>query len=177
MSCPHSVYSSHPGVAEDSLRPSFEDIGPERRKNMQAVRGRNSKPEILVRRLLHRLGYRFRLHASDLPGRPDIVFRGRRKLIEVRGCFWHRHSDAACRNSILPKTRRDWWHAKLSANVQRDARNLDALTRLGWEVLVVWECEVGQPDMTRRLSAFVGDPAAAMKGKRPAREIAFGRQQ
>lgn len=147
------------------MRPSFENVGPARRKNMQAVRCKNSKPEVLVRRLLHHLGYRFRLHAPDLPGRPDIVFRGRRKVIEVRGCFWHRHPSAACHNSILPRTRKDWWQAKLAANVQRDAKNLDALTWLGWEVLVVWECEVGRPDMAKRLSAFVGDPAAAVGGQ------------
>lgn len=131
-----------------------------RRRNMSAIRGSHTKPELVVRSLLHRLGYRFRLHRRDLPGRPDIVFLSRRKVVEVRGCFWHRHPDPACRNAVMPTTRREWWEAKLAANVARDARNLAALEDAGWAVLVLWECEVrdDRGDLSPRLQAFLGPP-------------------
>lgn len=137
-----------------------QDVLEARRRNMSAVRGKHTKPELLVRSLLHRMGYRYRLHGRDLPGRPDIVFPTRRKAIEVRGCFWHRHPDPACRNAVMPATRREWWQAKLDANVARDARNLAALEDAGWAVLVLWECEVrrDQGDLSRRLRAFLGPP-------------------
>lgn len=129
---------------------------------MRAVRGRDTAAELSVRRLLHGLGYRFRLHARDLPGRPDIVFRARRRIIEVRGCFWHRHPDATCRNAVLPATRREWWAEKLDANVARDARNLTALEAGGWQVLVLWECELSDSAaLVHRLAAFLGPPGAS----------------
>jgi len=95
-----------------------------------------------VRRLLHRLGYRYTLHRKDLPGRPDIVFSGRRKIVEVRGCFWHAHPDPACPKAGIPATRKEWWRDKLASNVSRDERNRAALEAAGWDVLVLWECEL-----------------------------------
>jgi DNA mismatch endonuclease Vsr len=123
------------------VRPEFDDVPPARRRNLRAVAAKDTAPELRVRRLLHRLGFRFRLHRRDLPGTPDIVLAGRRKIVEVRGCFWHRHPDPACRNAVLPKVRAEWWAAKLARNVARDDCNLAALREAGWSVLVLWECE------------------------------------
>lgn len=106
---------------------------------MARVGAKDTRPELAVRRLLHRLGYRYRLHRRDLPGRPDICFPGRRKAIFVHGCFWHRHD--GCRRTTTPKTRTSFWKAKFERNVARDRMNLSDLGRLGWEVMVVWECE------------------------------------
>jgi DNA mismatch endonuclease Vsr len=122
-------------------RPAFDDVAPARRRNLAAVAAKDTAPELRVRRLLHGMGYRFRLHRRDLPGTPDIVLAGRRAIVEVRGCFWHRHPDPSCRNAVLPRVRADWWAAKLARNVERDARNLAALREAGWAVLVLWECE------------------------------------
>jgi DNA mismatch endonuclease Vsr len=138
-------------------RPAFDDVPPARRRNLAAVAGKNTTPELRVRRLLFGMGYRFRLHRRDLPGTPDIVLSGRRKIVEVRGCFWHRHPDPACRNAVLPKVRADWWAAKLARNVERDAVNLAALQAAGWSVLVLWECEVRADALTAaRLRSFLG---------------------
>jgi DNA mismatch endonuclease (patch repair protein) len=109
---------------------------------MALIRNRDTKPEMIVRRLLHRLGYRYRLHRPDLPGKPDIVFGKRRKVIFIHGCFWHRHPDPTCRLARLPKTRLDFWGPKLSANADRDKRHEEALRQLGWNVMVVWECDL-----------------------------------
>lgn len=115
---------------------------------MAAIRGRDTKPEMLVRSWLHRNGLRFRLHGGDLPGRPDIVLPKRAAVVFVHGCFWHSHG---CSNSVVPKTRRDFWVEKLGANRTRDARSQRALKQLGWRVLVVWECELrAQPERTLR---------------------------
>ncbi|WP_211100257.1 DNA mismatch endonuclease Vsr [Azospirillum halopraeferens] len=133
------------------------DVPDTRRRNMAAVRSRDTKPEMMVRRLLHRLGYRYRLHPRDLPGRPDIVFPARRKAVEIRGCFWHAHP--GCRHATLPATRRDWWKAKLDGNAARDARNVAALEAMGWTVLVLWQCELADPAAVEtRLRAFLGPP-------------------
>jgi DNA mismatch endonuclease Vsr len=140
----------------ESPRPRFDDVSLARRRNLAAVAGKDTGPELRVRRLLHRLGYRFRLHRRDLPGTPDIVLAGRRKIVEVRGCFWHRHPDPACRNAILPKVRADWWSAKLARNVARDKQNLAALLAAGWSVLVLWECELKDENrLTERLRSFL----------------------
>jgi DNA mismatch endonuclease Vsr len=139
------------------IRPSFDDVPPGRRRNLAAVAGKDTTPELRVRRLLFRMGYRFRLHRRDLPGTPDIVLARRRKIIEVRGCFWHRHPDPTCRNAVLPKVRAEWWAAKLARNVTRDARNLAALHEVGWSVLVLWECEVrDEAALEARLRSFLG---------------------
>jgi DNA mismatch endonuclease Vsr len=142
-------------MPESLPRPLFDDVPAARRRNLAAVGAKDTAPEMAVRRLLHRMGHRFRLHRRDLPGTPDIVMPGRRRIIEVRGCFWHRHPDPACRNAVLPRTRADWWAAKLARTVERDAGNLAALEALGWSVLVLWECEVTRPDLESRLRSFL----------------------
>jgi DNA mismatch endonuclease (patch repair protein) len=121
---------------------------------MSLVRGKDTKPEMLVRRLVHAMGYRYRLHASDLPGHPDMVFPSRGKVIFVHGCFWHRHG--ACRNTRWPKSKLDFWRPKLQQNQRRDEINRRRLSRLGWRVLVVWECQLAKlPRLEARLSAFL----------------------
>jgi DNA mismatch endonuclease, patch repair protein len=112
----------------------------ERSARMALVRQKDTKPELVVRRLIHRLGYRYRLHRRDLPGIPDLVFPGRGKIILVHGCFWHRH--AGCPLARLPKSRLEFWLPKLTLNAERDARNVRTLQRLGWGVLTIWECQV-----------------------------------
>jgi DNA mismatch endonuclease (patch repair protein) len=111
---------------------------------MRRVATRGSKPEMIVRRALHALGYRFRLHRRDLPGSPDIVLPRRRTAIFVHGCFWHRH--AGCRRTTTPKTRAAFWQAKFDANVARDRRVIAALEEDGWRIEVVWECETLEPE-------------------------------
>lgn len=106
---------------------------------MASIRGKDTKPEMVVRRLLYEMGYRFRLHRRDLPGTPDIVFTGRRAVIFVHGCFWHHHE--GCRLAAVPATRRDFWEAKITANKARDRRAVAQLRRDGWRVAVVWECQ------------------------------------
>ncbi|KQU01844.1 endonuclease [Methylobacterium sp. Leaf469] len=126
---------------------------------MASVRSANTKPERIVRSVLHAMGYRYRLHRRDLPGRPDIVFPSRRKVIDVRGCFWHRHPDPACRNAVLPRTRTEFWSQKLGANVARDERNVRRLVELGWDTLVLWECQLSDPPaLEERLVGFLGPP-------------------
>jgi DNA mismatch endonuclease (patch repair protein) len=123
---------------------------------MSRIRGKDTKPELAVRRMLHAMGYRFRLHRKDLPGRPDIVFPGRRKVIFVHGCFWHGHE--GCRLAARPSTRADFWAAKIDGNRARDARNLASLRDAGWEAHVLWECGIeGHHDtLAARVSAFLG---------------------
>lgn len=134
----------------DTLSPAL------RSERMGRVRGRDTKPELVVRRLLHGMGYRYRLQAKDLPGRPDIVFRKRRRAIFVHGCFWHRHADPACRLARLPKSRLDFWLPKLEGNAKRDAANVERLEAMGWNVLVVWECELrDREQLGNRLRRFV----------------------
>lgn len=109
---------------------------------MAAISGQNTQPELALRRFLHALGYRFRLHRKDLPGKPDIVMPKLRTCIFVHGCFWHRHP--GCRYATTPKTRSEFWAAKFFRNVERDLENVHALEALGWKVMVVWECEIKQ---------------------------------
>lgn len=126
---------------------------------MARVKGKDTKPELRLRKLLHGMGYRFRLHRRDLPGTPDLVFPGRRAVIFMHGCFWHRHPDPDCRRSRLPKTRTDFWLPKLDANVARDAAAEAALRALGWRVLTVWECETmpaRRADLVASLTDFLG---------------------
>lgn len=119
-----------------------DTLTPARRSwNMAQVRARDTAPEMTVRRLAHALGYRFRLHRRDLPGKPDLVFPRWRLAMFVHGCFWHSHQDARCADARKPKSNRDYWLPKLEGNRARDARNAAALERLGWRVAVVWECE------------------------------------
>ena len=118
----------------------------QRSRLMSRVRGKDTKPEMLVRRLIHRMGYRYRLHAKELPGCPDLVFRPRRKAIFVHGCFWHRHE--GCPRNMIPTTRQDFWRRKLDGNVQRDRRTEAVLRENGWHVLVIWECDA-KGDLSR----------------------------
>ena len=120
---------------------------------MAAIRGKNTKPEIIVRRFLHRLGFRFRLHRRDLPGRPDIVLPKYRTVVEVRGCFWHRHE--GCPFAYMPKSNREFWEAKLNGIRERDRRNLRELARLGWRAIEVWECELGENGVLERLPGMI----------------------
>lgn len=122
---------------------------------MSKIRAKDTKPEMIVRRLLHAEGYRYRLHRRDLPGRPDIVFGTRRKAILVHGCFWHQHPDSTCLDGRKPKSNTDYWNSKLARNIQRDQKNLADLVARGWEVLVIWECEVNAPDLLDRLTSFL----------------------
>ncbi|MBB3318954.1 DNA mismatch endonuclease (patch repair protein) [Rhizobium sp. BK181] len=119
---------------------------PEHRSwTMSRVRGKDTAPEMRVRRLLHSLGYRYRLHAKDLPGKPDIVFRGRKKAVFIHGCFWHRHDDPTCKLARLPKSNLDFWVPKLERNVERDRIAYETLQGIGWHVFVVWECQLKNP--------------------------------
>jgi DNA mismatch endonuclease Vsr len=120
---------------------------------MSAIRAKNTAPEIEVRRLLWGMGYRYRLHVKGLPGEPDIVFHRRRKIIEIRGCFWHRHP--GCPRAAVPKTRRAFWTAKFASTIDRDFRNMAALEESGWKVMVLWECEVKQSGLSDRLRQFL----------------------
>lgn len=120
---------------------------------MSRVRGKDTRPEMLVRRLVHGAGYRYRLHVSGLPGRPDLVFSARKKVILIHGCFWHSHP--GCHNARLPKSRTEFWQSKLESNKARDTRNLNALAEAGWEVLVLWECELQSPDLMKRIRDFL----------------------
>ena len=121
---------------------------------MGQVKSKGMKPEMQVRRLLHRLGYRYRLHRTDLPGRPDLVFPARHKIVFVNGCFWHYHS--GCPRVRIPATNRDYWLAKLERNRARDERNLGLLEESGWAVTTVWECQLRDlATTTERLIAFL----------------------
>ncbi len=131
----------------------------ERSRNMARIRGADTGPEIVVRRLLYALGYRYRLHASELPGKPDIVFRSRRKVIFINGCFWHQHTSCK-RGRRVPKARRAYWLPKLRGNRRRDAVNLRRLKILGWSPLVIWECQLKNLDLVeRRLRAHLTEMA------------------
>ena len=128
----------------------------ERSALMGRIRGADTKPELFVRRTLHAMGYRFRTHVRELPGRPDLVFSKRQAVIFVHGCFWHRHG---CAKTYVPKTRETFWREKFAGNVSRDKRNQHLLTEAGWRVLIVWECEVESDDsLLHRTVAFLGPP-------------------
>jgi DNA mismatch endonuclease, patch repair protein len=121
---------------------------------MAAVHTKDTGPELALRRLVHRLGYRYRLHAPELPGRPDLVFRPRKKVIFVHGCFWHRH--ARCRYATTPKSRIVFWQAKFAANVARDQRNVSDLKKAGWRVLTIWQCQLKKPNnVAKRTNEFL----------------------
>ena len=137
------------------LDPVVDHVPPDRRSFiMSSVRTKDTKPELVLRKALHGLGYRFRLHRKDLPGSPDIVFPSRRKVILVHGCYWHGHG---CRWGKLPKTRLDYWQPKIEANRERDARNLSDLLSMGVTPLVVWQCELRElEDVIQRVVDFLG---------------------
>jgi DNA mismatch endonuclease, patch repair protein len=134
----------------DTLTPS------ERSQRMSRVRSKNTRAELIVRRMVHGMGFRYRLHDANLPGKPDIVFRKRKKVIFVHGCFWHRHPVSGCHLARLPKSRVDFWVPKLTANRQRDIQNEHELSKAGWRVLIIWECELSsENELTRRLQRFL----------------------
>ncbi len=120
---------------------------------MAAVKSKDTTPEMIVRRLVHALGYRYRLHVASLPGTPDLVFRRLRKVIIVNGCFWHLHGCPRCR---VPSSRRVYWIGKLERNAARDKRVRRALARAGWKVLVIWECQIRLPKLQDRIVRFLG---------------------
>lgn len=121
---------------------------------MRAIRKKDTKPEMRVRRRLHALGFRFRLHRRDLPGTPDIVLPRHRAAIQVHGCFWHQHP--GCRHATKPRTRQDYWLPKLERNVVRDRATAEALGALGWRLLIIWECELGHDaELDARLLKFI----------------------
>ena len=133
---------------------------PARSAVMRAVKSRDTKPEMQVRRAAHALGYRFRLHRKDLPGSPDLVFPSRNKVIFVHGCFWHGHD--CSRGSRMPKTNAEYWLAKIARNVARDERVRGELAVRGWEALTIWECDLKAPDQPQRaLTAFLRPSAMA----------------
>src|SRR5258708_3184714 len=129
----------------------MDRLSPERRSwNMGRIQGKDTRPEILVRSILHRLGFRFRLHTKDLPGRPDIVLRKFRSIVFVHGCFWHRH--IGCKQCYSPKSNSAFWQAKFEGNIERDRRSTAALRAAGWRVIIVWECELKNlPKLASRL--------------------------
>jgi DNA mismatch endonuclease (patch repair protein) len=127
----------------------------DRSANMRAIRSKDMRPELAVRSLVHRLGYRFRLHRKDLPGKPDLVFASRRKVIFVHGCFWHSHG---CKIAHAPKSNLAYWGPKLERNRLRDKKNIGQLSASGWKSLVIWECETSdEPGLRKRVVKFLGE--------------------
>ncbi|MDZ5454433.1 DNA mismatch endonuclease Vsr [Labrys sp. ZIDIC5] len=125
-----------------------------RSENMSRIRSKDTRPEMKVRKLIHALGYRFRLHQRDLPGTPDLTFPGRHAVIFVHGCFWHRHS--GCVNCTSPKTRVEFWCDKFAKNVERDRKAVARLQDLGWRVMTIWECEISEEHVLRsRVTDFL----------------------
>jgi DNA mismatch endonuclease (patch repair protein) len=123
---------------------------------MRSIKGRDTSPEMVVRRLVHAMGFRYRLHVAELPGKPDLVFVRLKRIIDVRGCFWHQH--IGCGDGHIPKSRAEYWVPKLARNKERDAVNMHALRRLGFRVLVLWECEVRDPKrLAAKLRRFLTD--------------------
>jgi DNA mismatch endonuclease, patch repair protein len=129
----------------------------QRSERMGRVRCRDTKPEWAVRRLVHSLGFRYRLHKASLPGKPDLVFASRRKVIFVHGCFWHRHG-VRCPLTRMPKSRLDFWKSKFEQNTRRDEKNIRRLRTAGWKVMTVWECQLSRQEALKaRIIKFLGD--------------------
>ncbi len=137
----------------------MDRISPEKRsKLMSKIRSKDTKPEMAIRRLVFSLGYRYRLHDRRLPGKPDLVFQSRRKVIFVHGCFWHQHE--SCRGGRLPKSNIQYWQPKLEKNVLNDKKNQRELLKNGWKVLVIWECEIKEVGyITEKIINFLEDKA------------------
>lgn len=146
----HMTRLGRDNLAMDKLTPS------QRSRQMALVRGTDTKPELAVRRLLHRLGFRFRLHDRSLPGKPDIVFPTARKVIFVDGCFWHGHS--CRRGSVRPLANATYWAEKLDRNIARDSVNTFALQDAGWDVLRLWECQIPSCDWIEEVMRFLSAP-------------------
>lgn len=135
----------------EAVKNVLDDVA--RRRMMAGFRSKDTKPEMIVRRALHALGYRFRLHRRNLPGKPDIVLPKHRAAILVHGCFWHQHE--GCREARMPRTRQDYWTEKFRRNLQRDEVTEAALRELGWNVHVIWECEACRPELPDRLISLL----------------------
>lgn len=134
----------------DSLTPA------ERSDRMARIKGKDTAPEMTVRRMVHAMGRRYRLHQRDLPGKPDLVFPGSRKVIFVHGCYWHRHPDSACKLARLPKSRLEFWLPKLEGNRARDLENQEKLKYLGWDILVIWECDLkNEASLKQKIHEFL----------------------
>jgi len=134
----------------------MDTLSQERRSwNMSRIKGSDTKPELLVRSFLHRHGFRFRLHVKDLPGKPDIVLPKYKIIIEVRGCYWHRHE--GCQFAYTPKSNIDFWNAKFKKNVERDVKNDQLLQQLGWKVLVIWECQIEDEIFISKMLQIIKD--------------------
>jgi DNA mismatch endonuclease (patch repair protein) len=141
--------------SEDVSQVADHQSRQKRSLNMAAIRSVDTGPEMMVRKIVYALGYRYRLHDPKLPGKPDLAFPSKRKALFVHGCFWHRHN--RCSRASIPKTRKKFWEAKLFANVARDRRARRQLRRMGWEVLTAWQCELKNPErLTERLNEFLG---------------------
>lgn len=134
-----------------------DNISPTRRSaNMRAIRSKDMQPEMKVRSIAHAMGYRFRLHRKDLPGKPDMVFPSRRAVIFIHGCFWHQHPAPNCKDARPPKSNTAYWHPKLARNQARDGEHIAALQAQGWRVLVIWECQTKEEAALKQcLSAFL----------------------
>jgi DNA mismatch endonuclease (patch repair protein) len=135
-----------------------DNLTPERRsENMRRIKSSGMEPELFVRRMVHRMGYRYRLHGKDLPGKPDLVFRPRRKVIFVHGCFWHSHEHRACADGQRrPKSNLEYWGPKLARNRERDEANVAGLAATGWAVLVIWECQTANSELLKeRIRGFI----------------------
>jgi len=120
---------------------------------MSLIKSTNTKPELYVRKLIHSMGYRYRLHDGKLPGKPDLVFKKYKKVIFINGCFWHGHRK--CKRSYLPDSNKDFWKNKISKNKKRDMRNYKLLNKLGWEYLIIWQCEVKKDDLKSIINKFL----------------------
>jgi len=127
----------------DTFQPS------ERSRIMRRVKSENTRPELIVRRLVYRLGYRYRIHDASLPGKPDLVFKGRKKVIFVNGCFWHWHE--GCRGARMPEANHAYWVSKIGRTVQRDKKNREELKAMGWETLDIWECQLNRLDELEKI--------------------------
>lgn len=146
-----------------------DNTDPETRSRvMSRIRGRNTRPEIAIRKRLFAMGFRYRLHARHLPGKPDIVFPGRKAAVFVNGCFWHHHD---CHLFRLPGTRRQWWKTKLEGNRQRDRANRKDLMDRGWRVMVLWECAWRGRDREMKLDRVAWEVARWLESDEPFREI------
>jgi DNA mismatch endonuclease, patch repair protein len=139
------------------MRPMGDRVTQEQRsENMRRIRSADTKPELVVRRLSYALGFRHRLHGKKLPGKPDLVYPGRKKVIFVHGCYWHQHTDPNCKISHRPKSNLSYWSPKLERNVSRDAKNQAKLREMGWDYLIIWECQVKDTQkVSDRMTAFL----------------------
>ena len=151
------------GMPQSPHRIHVDTLNPaERSARMSRIPSRNTRPEVVVRQRLHALGYRYRLHVKNLPGRPDIVFPSRHKVIFIHGCFWHLHGVPGCKMGRLPKSRQDYWREKFDRNRERDERARIELEAAGWEVYIIWECEISSELEANigKISAFLDASAS-----------------